>query len=108
MNNQLKEEIRYKYKNYLTKNYNEKYIYQLIIQEGYNREDVDEVMKDIYADKQKALKEKNKYRSIISIILYVAGTIVLSAGVVMIVLGGFKFGIALIILAVIIWINANR
>ncbi|AZA76824.1 hypothetical protein EG347_04480 [Chryseobacterium sp. G0186] len=108
MNNQLKEEIRYKYKNYLTKNYNEKYIYQLIIQEGYNREDVDVVMKDIYADKQKALKEKNKYRSIISIILYVAGTVVLSAGIVMIVLGGIKIGIALIILAVMIWINANK
>lgn len=108
MNNQLKEEISGKYKSYLAKNYNEKYIYRLIIQEGYNQEDVDEAMKDIYADKQKILKEKNKYRSIISIILYIAGTIVISLGIISVVLGGIKIGMALIFFAVIIWIKANR
>ncbi|WP_080779472.1 hypothetical protein [Chryseobacterium phocaeense] len=108
MNSQIKEEIYNKYKTYLAGNYNEKYIYRLIIQEGYNQQDVDEVMKDIHADQQKVLKQKNKYRSVISILLYIAGTAVLISGIVLMMLGGIKFGIALIIFAVIIWINANR
>ncbi|NML70114.1 hypothetical protein HHL23_09930 [Chryseobacterium sp. RP-3-3] len=108
MNNELKQEIYNKYRSYLAENYNEKYIYRLIIQEGYHQADVDEVMKDIHADQQKTLKEKNKYRSIISIILYIVGTVVLLSGIVVMTLGGIKIGIALIFLAVIIWINANR
>lgn len=108
MNNQLKEEIYRRYKSYLAENYNEKYIQRLIIQEGYNQQDVEEVMKDIYADQQKIIKKKNRYRSIISIILYVVGTIILFSGIMVMTLGGIKIGIALIVLAVIIWIKANR
>lgn len=108
MTSELKREIYNKYRNYLAENYNEKYIYRLIIQEGYDQKDVDEVMKDIHAEKQKAIKQKNKYRSVISIVLYIVGTVVLLAGMVLITLGGIRIGIPLIILAVIIWINANR
>ena len=106
--NELKKEIHYKYKRYLAENYSEKYIHRLIIQEGYNQEDVEEVMKDIHIDKQRAIKEKNKYRSVISIILYIAGTIAFFSGIILMTIGGVRFGMALIFLAVIIWINANR
>jgi len=108
MNTELKEEIYQRYTHYLAGNYNEKYIYRLIIQEGYHQNDVDEVMKDIHTDIQRMLRKKNKYRSVISIILYVLGTVVLLAGILLTIVGGFRFGIALCVLAVIIWINANR
>ncbi|AZA98907.1 hypothetical protein EG359_04480 [Chryseobacterium joostei] len=108
MNEDLKREIFNKYKKFLAENYSEKYIYRLIIQEGYNQEDVDEVMKGIHADKQEILKEKNKYRTIVSILLYIAGFIVIIAGLILMVSGGIKIGMALIFFAVIIWINANR
>lgn len=58
MNTELKEEIYQRYTHYLAGNYNEKYIYRLIIQEGYHQNDVDEVMKDIHTDKQRILKKK--------------------------------------------------
>ncbi|PQA92030.1 hypothetical protein B0A69_16560 [Chryseobacterium shigense] len=108
MTSELKKEIYNKYRSYLAANYNEKYIYRLIIQEGYRQEDVDEVMKDIYADQQKTLKEKNKYRSIISIILYIIGTIVLVAAIGFIIVGLINIAIPLFCLTVIIWIGANR
>lgn len=108
MKDELKREIFNKYNTYLAENYSEKYIYRLILQEGYNQEDVDEVMKGIHTDKQEMLKKKNKYRSVISIILYIAGVIVIFSGIMMMVLGGIKMGMILIFLAVIIWIKANR
>ncbi|MGO4708717.1 hypothetical protein AB4Y90_06270 [Chryseobacterium sp. 2TAF14] len=107
MDNNYKNEIESKYKKYLSENYNEKYIYKLIIQEGYNQQDVEEVMREIYAEKQKILREKNKYRSITSIVLYITGTLLMCLGLGMIIIGG-KLGFALILLAVIIWIKANR
>ncbi|MEC3877552.1 hypothetical protein [Chryseobacterium salviniae] len=108
MNTELKKEIYSKYKTYLSQNYNEKYINRLIIQEGYNQQDVDEVIKDIYSEKQKILKKKNKHSRIISILLYIVGTAVIVSGIAFIVLGGVKIGMGLIFLAVIVWINANR
>ena len=108
MNDELKKEIHSKYKKWVAGNYNEKYIYRLILQEGYNKQDVDEVMKEIHAEKQKVLKQKNKYRTIISIILYIVGTIIFFSGIVLMTLAGPRFGIAAIVLAVIIWIRANR
>jgi hypothetical protein len=64
-------------------------------------------MREIYAEKQKILREKNKYRSITSIVLYITGTLLMCLGLGMIIIGG-KLGFALILLAVIIWIKANR
>ena len=108
MNSQLKEEIYGKYKDYLSENYNEKYIYRLIIQEGYSQQDVEEVINDIRNEEQKILKNKNKYRRIISILLYIIGTVIIVSGIAFMILGGVKIGMGLIFLAVIVWINANR
>lgn len=103
----LRKEIYQKYQNYIAENFNEKYIYKLIIQDGYDQQDVEDVIKQVNAEKQQTLKKKNKYRSIKSIVLYILGTLLLCAGIALIIMGG-RLGFGLIFLAVIIWINANR
>lgn len=107
MSDDLKKEIYKKYNHYVAENYNEKYIYRLIIQDGYSQEDVHEVIKEINTEKQEILKKKNKYRSIISIVLYIVGTILLCLGLGLIIIGG-RLGFALIVLAVLTWIKANK
>ena len=41
----LRKEIYQKYQNYVAENFNEKYIYKLIIQDGYDQQDVEDVIK---------------------------------------------------------------
>lgn len=104
----LIDEICFKYKKYVASNHNEKYIDKLLVQEGYKREDVNAALQIIYKEKNTEFRKKKKFKKIISIFLYVLGIIIFCLAIVVVSLGIIKGGIALAIVAILIWIRANK
>lgn len=90
----MTQDIRSKYNEYRQKNYTESQIHRHIIQDGFSTEEIDNLYNQLDEQKEVQLKKIKKSNIPLKIFLYVAGTILIGLGGVLMMSGGSRGAIA--------------